>query len=352
MSNSPAARDKIGTDKDKGGVSGKSKPPQDPPRRTSLSPIRRRGRSPSRRGGGELVVREQVVWESTGSATYPTLTRSNYAEWAIVMRVQLQAQPLWDVIQYGADDDGDDRAALAALLRAVPLELVRTLAVKDCAKTSWETIKTMRFGCERVREAKAHTRRREWEKLRFKSGESIEDFVIHLTAIMNDLELLGDPIDEYRAVLKYLRSVPRKYHMVAMAIEQTVVLRDLTIEELTGRFFTVEEGYELDDATDGVGKLLLTEEEWAARQRQCGGSSSGTKPAANPKPQGNQGGGSHTSEKGAGSGDRKKGNCRYCGKAGHWAKECLKAKRDRPARQRRESRGSGRGGGVLPPHGD
>jgi hypothetical protein len=53
--------------------------------------------------------------------------------------------------------------------------------------------------------------------------------------------------------------------MLAMAIEQTVNLRELTIEELTGRFATAEEGYELDDATDGLGKLLLTEEEWAAR---------------------------------------------------------------------------------------
>jgi hypothetical protein len=165
------------------------------------------------------VVREHIVQESTGSATYPTLTRSNYAKWAKVMRVQLQAQHLWGVIQYGADDDCDDRAALAALLHAMPPELVRTLAIKDCAKTAWETIKTMRLGCEHVREPKAQTRRREWEQLQFKSGESIEDFAIRLTAIMNDLEVLGDPIDEDRAVLKYLRSVPRKYRMVAMAIE-------------------------------------------------------------------------------------------------------------------------------------
>jgi hypothetical protein len=40
------------------------------------------------------------------------------------------------VIKYGVDDEDDDRAALAALLRAVPPELVRTLAVKDCAKTA------------------------------------------------------------------------------------------------------------------------------------------------------------------------------------------------------------------------
>jgi hypothetical protein len=116
--------------------SGKSKPPGTQGRRTSLSPVVRRGRSPSRRGGGEMVVHECVVRESTGSAQYPTLTRSNYAEWAMVMRVQLQAQHLWDVIKYGVDDEDDDRAALAALLRAVPPELVRTLAVKDCAKTA------------------------------------------------------------------------------------------------------------------------------------------------------------------------------------------------------------------------
>jgi hypothetical protein len=100
------------------------------------------------------------------------------------------------VIEYGADDNQDDRAALAALLRAVPPELVRTLPVKDCAKTAWETIKTMRLSCERVREAKAHTRRREFKELRFKPGDSIEDFSIRLTAIINDLELLSDPQDE------------------------------------------------------------------------------------------------------------------------------------------------------------
>ena len=177
------------------------------------------------------MVRERVVRESTSSAQYPTLTRSNYAEWAMVMRVQLQAQHLWDAIEFGADDEHDDRAALAALLRAVPPELVRTLAAKDNAKAAWDTLKTMRLGSERIREAKAQTRRREFEELRFRPGESIEDFSIRLTSIVSDLELLGDPISEYKAVLKFLRMVPRKYRPVVMAIEQVVNLRELTIEE-------------------------------------------------------------------------------------------------------------------------
>jgi hypothetical protein len=146
-------------------------------------------------------------------------------------------------------------------------------------------------------------------------------------------------------VLKYLRTVPKKYRMIAMAIEQTVDLRELTVEDLTGRFTTAEEGYELDDEiSDGVGKLLLTEEEWAARQKQRSGSSSSGgsgdkkgKPQGKPRSPGD--GGKHAAESGdsGGSGERRKGNCRYCGKAGHWAKECRKAQRDRERKEKQET---------------
>ena len=48
-----------------------------------------------------------------------------------------------------------------------------------------------------------------------------------------------------------------------MAIEQ-----GLMIEELTGRLITAEKGYDHDDTTDGVNKLLLTEEKWVTWQKQ------------------------------------------------------------------------------------
>jgi hypothetical protein len=71
-------------------TAGGSKPPPEK-RRTSASPTPRRGRSLFRGGGNEIFVRERVVRESGGNPQYPTLTRTNYAEWAMVMRVQLQA---------------------------------------------------------------------------------------------------------------------------------------------------------------------------------------------------------------------------------------------------------------------
>jgi hypothetical protein len=81
-------------------------------------------------------------------------------EWALLMKVQLQVAGVWDVVVTGVGDPCDDRRAIAAILRGVPPELLRTLAVKDTAKAAWDTLKTMRLGTERVREAKAQTRTR------------------------------------------------------------------------------------------------------------------------------------------------------------------------------------------------
>lgn len=83
-------------------------------------------------------------------------TRTNYADWAMIMRVQLQAQWLWEVVEFD-DDERDDRTALAALPRAVPPQRVRTLADKDNTKAAQDTLKTLRMGCECVREARAQT---------------------------------------------------------------------------------------------------------------------------------------------------------------------------------------------------
>jgi hypothetical protein len=96
-----------------------------------------------------------VVRDVTGGSQWTTLTRTNYADYAVLMRVQLQVHGLWEAVNEGDCDEHDDRAALSALLRAVPPELVRVLAAKDNAKAAWDTIKILRVGAERVRDAKA-----------------------------------------------------------------------------------------------------------------------------------------------------------------------------------------------------
>ena len=299
--------------------------------RNTPSPARW-GRSPTRRGGRELVIHERVVRDG-GTGGIPMLTRTNYVEWSILMKVHLQAARLWEAVEMGDADHPDDRTALGVILRGVPPEMLRTLAAKDSAKEAWDTVKTLRMGVERVRESRAQVMRRDFENLSFKEGETMEDFALRLTGLISDLQELGDDIDEIKAVRKFLRVVPPRYAQVAISIETLVDLKTLTIEEVAGRFLAIEERLDPDTGGSG-GKLLLTEEEWHERERrrQSGGGSSGGgykggKGKPKPKPPTGAGGGQPH-----GGAPKRKGNCRKCGKWGHWARECY----GKPKQERRE----------------
>ena len=91
----------------------------------------------AKEAGGALVV-QRVIRESGGS--WPMLTRTNYADWALLMQVMLEARQLWVAVKDGTPERETDRAAMEYLLRSVPPEMISTLAVKTTAKEAWEAL--------------------------------------------------------------------------------------------------------------------------------------------------------------------------------------------------------------------
>jgi hypothetical protein len=77
-------------------------------------------------------------------------------------------------------------------------------------------------------------------------------------------------IDEERALEKFLRVVPKKYSQVAIAIEMLLDFSELSIEEVMGRLKAVDNHEQLPplEPVTISGKLLFTEEQWLAHQRE------------------------------------------------------------------------------------
>jgi hypothetical protein len=65
---------------------------------------------------------------------WPQLTRTNYGEWAVTMKVKLRAQRLWATIQKGTDNEDDDVSTMEALLSSTPQEYHQMLGDKKNAK--------------------------------------------------------------------------------------------------------------------------------------------------------------------------------------------------------------------------
>ncbi|CAN6231622.1 unnamed protein product [Urochloa humidicola] len=181
--------------------------------------------SPERRGTTYVVTK---TVRDMGGAQYPILTRSNYAEWEVVVKVMMKACGLRKAAIIGADNEQEDQMAMEAILKAVPSEFAITLGTKKTTKEAWETLTTMRLGNDRVRKARAQQLRRDYEALTFNDGETVEDFALRLSTMVSQLASLGDIISEPTA-------------QIALSIETMLDKDILTIEEVMGWLKAVED---------------------------------------------------------------------------------------------------------------
>jgi hypothetical protein len=96
-----------------------------------------RNGSGSGRSGGLVIHR--VTKEISSSDAFPTLTKTNYHDWAVLLRVMLQAWGMWLAVSVSTDDYTEDRMALEVLTKAVSQELMGTIVNKVLAKSTWDS---------------------------------------------------------------------------------------------------------------------------------------------------------------------------------------------------------------------
>jgi hypothetical protein len=69
--------------------------------------------------------------------------------------------------------------------------------------------------CFAVRDDRAGTLNKQLSALHFNDGETVDEFAIRITGLVNQLALLGKTIPESNVVRKFLEVVPRKYMQIA-----------------------------------------------------------------------------------------------------------------------------------------
>ena len=193
------------------------------------------------------------------------LTKTNYTQLSLLMKLKMKARHLWEAIEPGGVAPHEDCMALEAIASAVPTEMVASLAAKGTALEAWNVVNERRVGSDQVQRTEAQRLLRECENMRFNSGEGINDYTLRLQNIVAALETVGETIPPRRVVEKLLCTVPKSLRQVAVAIQVSANLATLTLEDATGRLRAAEEAEAEDDVAPppgADGKLLLTMEQW------------------------------------------------------------------------------------------
>nr|GEZ29226.1 zinc finger, CCHC-type [Tanacetum cinerariifolium] len=138
--------------------------------------------------------KKEVSTISTPQFQCPMLKPSNYSLWAIRMKIILEANGLWEMIEPNEKTQADnkkDKTAIAFLYQALPEEQLLQITKHKTTKAIWDALKTRHICEERVQQARLQTLKSDFEMVHMKEDETIDTFTRKLTTLVNKAASLG-----------------------------------------------------------------------------------------------------------------------------------------------------------------
>ncbi|KMT17950.1 hypothetical protein BVRB_2g034700 [Beta vulgaris subsp. vulgaris] len=255
----------------------------------------------------------------------PMLNNTNYTVWAMRMKVALKVHKVWETIDPGTKDDDKNNMAMSLLFQSIPEALFLQVGDLESSKGIWDAIKARHVGADRVKEARLQTLTAEFDRLKMKETDKIDDFVGKISELSSKSVALGEAIEESKLVKKFLKSLPRKrYIHIVASLEQVLDLKTTSFEDIVGRLKAYEERIseeeEVEDQTesDNQGKLMYTNTDSSRFQQDKYGGNRGRGRGGRPQ-WGGRGRGRYGNYQRQ---DKESIVCYRCDKKGHYASEC------------------------------
>ncbi|GJY48969.1 hypothetical protein Tco_0438925 [Tanacetum coccineum] len=166
----------------------------------------------------------------------PILNSTNYTIWAVKIKALFNVYGIWEALEpKGEVDTKTNTMAIAYLFQALPEQLTLQVAHHTYAADIWNDLKARFVGIHKVKEARLQTLESEFENLKMKDSESLDEFTGKISQLVSQASNLGSTIENKRLVRKLLGSVPTKFIQIVAAIEQFADLNTMTFQEATKR---------------------------------------------------------------------------------------------------------------------
>lgn len=168
----------------------------------------------------------------------PILTGNNYEIWAIKMSTLLRYEGVWDVVHELTAVEiekkkEEDEKALYFIQNGLDDSVFPKILAAKSSKEAWDILETNYKGTTtKVNTVKLHTLRMNFENLKMKESESLEQFMTQVMNIVRQLKMNGEEMPDHKVVQKVLRTLPKKFDTVVIAIEESKDLTQLSLDEL------------------------------------------------------------------------------------------------------------------------
>jgi hypothetical protein len=110
------------------------------------------------------------------------------------------------------------------------------IMIKQCtvAKDAWVIIKTAHEGTFKVKMSRLQLLTTQFENLKMKEDQNIQDFHMNTLDMANSFDSLGEKMSDEKLVRKILRSLPKRFDMKVTTIEEAQNISSMKVDELIG----------------------------------------------------------------------------------------------------------------------
>lgn len=186
--------------------------------------------------------------------TLLTMSRFNekkFDYWSNLMKLCLESQDIWNVIEEGVNPPEDesqwteaqkvllksrrqkDRKTLFQIYQTIEIPVYERISKANSAQEAWQVLERTYSGQDQVKKVHLQSLRVEFEKLEMREDEKISEYFV--TSLVNQMASNGEVNETQRVIEKVLHSLHANFDHVVVAIEESQDLSSMAFESLQGR---------------------------------------------------------------------------------------------------------------------
>ena len=127
-----------------------------------------------------------------------------------------------------------DQQALSIIHMGLDEAMFEIVATTVKAKEAWEILQNNFKRIDKVKKVRLQTLRGEFEALKMKGTESVQDYFTRVSQVVNQMKQYGEKVNDVRINEKILRSLNTKLRLVGVTIEEANDIDTMQVDQLIG----------------------------------------------------------------------------------------------------------------------
>ncbi|GJX79186.1 retrovirus-related pol polyprotein from transposon TNT 1-94 [Tanacetum coccineum] len=125
-----------------------------------------------------------------------------------------------------------DIKAINIILQGLPTEIYALVSQHRVAKDIWEKIKLLMQGTSLTKQERECKLYDEFDKFTYKKGESLHEYYLRFTLLLNDMNIYKMPLEQFQVNTKFLNTLPAEWSKFVTDVKLVKDLHTTNVDQI------------------------------------------------------------------------------------------------------------------------